>query len=128
MKLFLLFILLCASTHLFSQTKEETEILNISKKIFNWEVENKIDSVEKIFNEKLVVIGTDGNIQNKTAYINRLKSGAFTHDSITVEENAATITSNTAIVMGKGKFNVTSSSKKIFAASFVYRSFYKIKQ
>ena len=109
--------LLLISTILFAlygygQTPAETEILQLSNQIFKWEVENKIDSVEQIFHDKFLVVGSDGNIQAKSQYISRLKSGNFIHDSISVEENKVIVSDNTATVIGKGKFNVTVSGKK----------------
>lgn len=96
----------------FGQTSDKTEILQLSDQIFKWEVENKIDSVANIFHEQFLVVGSDGTAQTKAQYIARLKSGNFIHDSIDVEDNKITVSDNTAIVIGKGKFNVTVSGKK----------------
>lgn len=60
-----------------------------------------------------MVLSSDGSSQFKTGYLDRLKSGTFNHDSIDVDENAATVTGNTAIVTGKGKFAVTVSGNKV---------------
>jgi len=97
----------------YGQASTENEILRLSNQIFKWEVENKIDSVAQIFHDKFLVVGSDGNIQTKTQYISRLKSGNFIHDSIAVEENKITVADNTATAIGKGKFYVTVSGKKV---------------
>lgn len=112
-KTILLLTLLFTVIQSFSQTSSEKEILQLSNDIFKWEVDNKIDSLEKVFHEKFVVVGSDGNSQLKNPYINRLKSGAFVHDAINVEENSAIVSDNTAIVTGKGMFSVTVSGNKI---------------
>jgi hypothetical protein len=112
-KTILLLTLLFTGLQSFSQTSPEKEILLLSNAIFKWEVENKIDSLEKVFHEKFVVVGSDGNSQLKNAYINRLKSRAFVHDNIIVEENTAIVSDNTAIVTGKGTFSVTVSGNKV---------------
>ncbi|MFV5692079.1 nuclear transport factor 2 family protein [Flavobacterium sp. LT1R49] len=113
MKTYLLFIVLFINFQSFSQTSSEKEILKLSAKIFQWEVDNKIDSLANVFHEKFVVLSSDGSSQFKDGYLNRLKSGNFIHESIDVEENAATVTGNTAIVTGKGKFAVSISGKKV---------------
>jgi hypothetical protein len=113
MKNYLLAILLLMGMQTFSQISPDQDILKLSNNVFKWEVENKIDSLEKIFNEKFVVIGSDGNLQSKDQYIKRLKSGSFVHDNIKVEENTAVVSNNTAVVSGKGIFSVTVSGKKI---------------
>lgn len=112
-KTILLLTLLFTVIQSFSQTSSEKEILQLSNDIFKWEVDNKIDSLEKVFHEKFVVVGSDGNSQLKNPYLNRLKSGTFVHDAINVEENSAIVSDNTAIVTGKGMFSVTVSGNKI---------------
>lgn len=109
----LLAILLLTGSQSFSQSTSEKEVLQLSDAIFKWEVENKIDSLENVFHEKFIVIGSDGSSQLKNQYIERLKSGSFVHDSINIEENSAIVSKNTAIVSGKGKFAVTVSGKKV---------------
>jgi len=112
-KTILLLTLLLSGLQSFSQTSPEKEILQLSNDIFKWEVENKIDSLEKVFHEKFVVVGSDGNSKLKNPYLNSLKSGAFVHDNINVEENSAIVSDNTAIITGKGMFSVTVSGNKI---------------
>ncbi len=109
----LLTLLLFISLQSFSQTNAEKEVLKLSDDIFKWEVENKVDLLEKAFHEKFFVIGSDGNSQLKKQYISRLKSGSFVHNNIKVEENTATVSGNTAIVSGKGKFSVTVAGNKV---------------
>ena len=96
-----------------AQLKPEAEIVSLSNMIFKWEVENKIDSLENVFDEKFIVVNGEGNSQNKSQYIAVLKSGNFLHNSIDVVENNATVVNNTATVVGKGKFTVTVSGKEI---------------
>jgi hypothetical protein len=109
MKLFSLLIATLFSAQLFAQSKKEAAVINLSKQIFTWEVNNKIDSLENLFDEKFVVVSSNGDSQSKTQYITRLKSGSFVHNSIDVEENTASVVNNTAVVVGKGKFTVTVS-------------------
>jgi hypothetical protein len=72
-------------------------------------VDNKIDSLENLFDEKFVGMRSNGDSQSKTQYITRLKGGNFIHNSIDVEDNSATVVNNIAVVVGKGKFSVTVS-------------------
>ncbi len=113
MKIYLLTLLLFTGLQSFSQTNAEKELLKLSDDIFKWEVENKVDLLEKAFHEKFFVIGSDGNSQFKNQYLNRLKSGSFVHNNIKVEENTATVSGNIAIVSGKGRFSVTVSGNKV---------------
>ena len=107
MKLVIAIIALLTSSRVLAQSNDEASIIKLSKQIFSWEVTNKIDSLASVFDEKFVVVSSNGESQSKTQYISRLKSGSFNHNSIEVEENTASVVDNTAIVVGKGKFTVT---------------------
>ena len=107
MKLLLLSITILFAVKLSEQSNEEGAVLSLSKKIFVWEVDNKIDSLENLFDEKFVVVSSNGGSQTKEQYIARLRSGSFLHNAIDVEGNTATVVNNTALVVGKGKFTVT---------------------
>jgi hypothetical protein len=97
----------------FSQTTAEKDILKLSATIFSWEVANKIDSLEQVFDERFVVVSGDGSSQNKKQYMAVLRSGNFVHNSINVSESIATVVDNTATVIGKGTFTVTISGNTI---------------
>jgi hypothetical protein len=96
-----------------AQITPEHEILTLSDQIFRWEVEENIDEIEKVFHDKFVVVGGDGEIQTKEQYIALLRRRKFIHDSVVVEENKVTVSGNTATVIGKAKFEVTASGEKI---------------
>jgi hypothetical protein len=110
--IFFLFILGFAA-QLHAQTAEEAAILDLSKTIFKWEVENEIDEIERIFDDKFVVVGGDGVPSYKKQYMTTLRSGNFVHNAIDIEENVATVVNNTASVIGKAKFTVTIDGKKL---------------
>jgi len=113
MKFYLLVatVLFCFKS--FSQSTAEADLVQLSAKVFEWEVQNKIDSLEEIFHDKFIVVSSDGSSQRKQDYLKRLRSGDFIHNSIDVEESEAIISGNTATVAGKGKFAVTISGNKI---------------
>jgi len=112
MKQILFVVFLLSSLAGFSQTNDEKMVLDLSGQIFKWEVEGKIDSLDKVFNEKFVVVSSTGAQQTKAQYITRLKSGNFVHNSIEVQENSSSVVDNTATVVGKGTFVVTAGGKK----------------
>ena len=119
MKLIPTFIAILLTVQLAAQSNQESAILTLSKQVFDWEVNNKIDSLENLFDEKFVVVSSTGETQAKQAYIARLKSGSFIHNSIVVKENTATVVDNTAVVVGKGKFTVTvSGNNKVLQLSY----------
>ena len=113
MKTFFLTIVLFSGFKSFAQQSTENDLLNLSAKIFNWEVQNKIDSLEKVFHDKFIVVSSDGSSSRKADYLKRLQSGNFVHNNIIVEESSAIVSGNTATVVGKGKFEVTAAGNPV---------------
>jgi hypothetical protein len=112
MKKILFTLFMFTGTYAFAQSANEAAVLKLSGQVFKWEVEGRIDLLEKTFDDKFVVVSATGEQQTKADYLKRLRSGSFTHNSIVVEENSATVTGNTGIVVGKGTFIVTVSGRK----------------
>jgi hypothetical protein len=113
LKKIILFGLFVSTIDAKAQSPDESQVLHLSKQIFNWEVENKIDSLAGSFDTKFFVVSSAGETQTKDQYLTRLRSGSFIHNSIEVEESVATVIDNTATLSGKGKFTVTVSGKRI---------------
>lgn len=112
MKVYFSVIMLLLSINCFCQSSTENEVLEISRQIFRGEVENKIDSVANILAEQFVAASSDGSVITKKDYIERLSARNFTHNAITVSEQSAVISGNSAIVIGAGKFDITVSGRQ----------------
>lgn len=106
-------LFIIASLNCSAQTAQEKNLLSLSDRIFKWEVAAKIDSLKQVFHEKFQVVGSNGEAQSKTAYIDRLRSGNFVHNAIIVQESNAAIADNTGTVFGKGTFTVTSNGHQV---------------
>ena len=102
-------LLILVSIFSFGQTFSENEVTNLSKKLFTWEIQNNIDSIDNLLHSQLVVVNSKGETQSKFQYLATFKSGSMTHNSIEIEESKTTLLNNTAIVAGKGFFNITAS-------------------
>ncbi|NCD68557.1 nuclear transport factor 2 family protein [Mucilaginibacter agri] len=94
------------------QTPAEAGVLELSKKVFNWEVDNRIDSLANLLDVKFTAFTSSGDKQTKEQYLAVLRSGNVVHNSIEVEESTATVVSNTATVAGKGRFRITVNGNK----------------
>ena len=112
MKTSLLIVTFFICNSIIAQTQDELKIQDLSANIFKWEVENKIDSLENVLHEKFTAVSSNGSIQNKNQFTGRLRSGNFVHNNIEIEENKATVSDNTASLIGKGIFTVTVSGEK----------------
>jgi hypothetical protein len=113
MKIFISVLFLFLAGAVFAQSKPEADILQLSATVFKWETTNQVDSLAKVFDNKLMVVNAAGVIQTKDQYLATLRSGNFVHNMIDVEEHTATVENGTAAVAGKGKFMVTVSGNKI---------------
>jgi hypothetical protein len=121
-------IFLFASSPIFAQTKSEIEVTNLSKSLFNWEVKNNIDSIDNLLHEQLIVVNSKGETLSKLQYLATFKSGTMTHNSIEIEESKTTILNNTAVVAGKGIFNITASGNNMIRHLSYIETFVKTKE
>ncbi|WP_184547029.1 nuclear transport factor 2 family protein [Mucilaginibacter sp. FT3.2] len=113
MKIILSIFFVAIACHGLAQTPSEAALLKFSNKIFKWETDNQVDSLEKTFEPKFVVVGASGEIQTKKEYITRLRGGNFVHNAIDIQDCSANILNNTGTVIGKGIFTVTINGKKV---------------
>ena len=127
MKLTISIILLFALSPIFAQSKIENEVTQLSKSLFNWEVKNNIDSIDNLLHEKLIVVNSNGETLSKSQYLATFQSGTMTHNSIEIEESKTTILNNTAIVAGKGIFNITAGGNNMIRHLSYIETFIKTK-
>jgi Domain of unknown function (DUF4440) len=110
-KIFFIAAMLFASGA-FAQSKQEAEVLNLSKTMFRWEVENKIDSFETHLDDGLLVLGSNGVVRTKEVYVAELKNPKLVHNSINIQEAKASVKGKTAVLIGKGVFILTFDGTK----------------
>ena len=127
MKLTISIILLFALSPTFAQSKIENEVTQLSKSLFNWEVKNNIDSIDNLLHEKLIVVNSKGETLSKSQYLATFQSGTMTHNSIEIEESKTTISNNTAVVAGKGVFNITAGGNNMIRHLSYIETFIKTK-
>jgi hypothetical protein len=127
MKLTISIILLFALSPIFAQTKSENEVTQLSKSLFNWEVKNNIDSIDNLLHDQLIVVNSKGETLSKSQYLATFQSGTMTHNSIEIEESKTTISNNTAVVAGKGVFNITAGGNNMIRHLSYLETFIKTK-
>jgi hypothetical protein len=127
MKHIIAIILLFTSSIIFAQSKNENKITELSKSLFRWEVENKIDSIDNLLHEQLIVVNSKGETQSKLQYLATFKGGTIIHNSIAIEESKTTVLRNTAIVAGKGIFNITAGGNNMIRHLSYIETFIKTK-
>jgi hypothetical protein len=106
MRYFKIILVLLLATSASAQTKTEQEILQLSKKKFQWMTRMQLDSLESILDEQLLFVHSNGWTETKREFIQDIKSGKLRYVNIDVQEASARLFKETAIVIGKGKFQV----------------------
>ncbi len=102
--LLITFILLSFSS--FAQPGNlERQILDLSKRKFDWMVNKNTDSLKAILDEQVKYIHSNGWTQSKQEVIDDCISGKLVYQKIEVIEAAVRLYNATAIVTGKGKFS-----------------------
>jgi 4-carboxymuconolactone decarboxylase len=79
-------------------TKEEQEIINLSKKKWLWMADKNIDSLNALFNEKSVFVHMGGS-WGKEQEINIIKSGGIHYKKADIHSVSVNIIGNTAILL-----------------------------
>jgi hypothetical protein len=120
-------LLVLISIFSFGQTISENEVTNLSKSLFNWEIHNNIDSIDNLLHDQLIVVNSKGETLSKSQYLATFQSGTMTHNSIEIEESKTTILNKTAIVAGKGIFNITAGGNNMIRHLSYIETFIKTK-
>ena len=117
-------ILILLSFSSFAQPgKTEQQILDLSKRKFDWMVNKNIDSLKTLLDEQVKYIHSNGWIQSKQEVIDDFLSGKLAYQKIEISEAAARLYNTTAIVTGKGKFAGTVNITP-FAMELAYTEVY----
>lgn len=99
-------------TTYFNETKMEQEIRALSMEKFRWKTSGRIDLIEELFDDDIVLVHLNGYISPKVQWIKELRSGRFIYKSIDVKEASVTSYGTTVVVVGKAIFNVIIKGSK----------------
>lgn len=106
---FVFFSLLCISfiTELSAQNKIEQQILDLSKKKFDWLIHKNVDSLALVLDNDLRYVHSNGWSETKQEVLDDLLSGKLNYIAIDIHTAQVRFYEQTAIVNGTGKFQVT---------------------
>jgi len=109
----ILILLLVASSASSAQTNEEQEVIQVSKNKFRWMIEMKLDSLEGVLDDRLKFVHSNGWTESKKELIEDIKSGKLQYKSIEARDLFVRLYPKTAILTGKGNFNVMLDGSEI---------------
>ncbi len=89
-----------------AQSRETGEqVLDLSKRKFQWMIDRRVDSLSVILDDRLMYIHSNGLNQTRNDVLGDLKSGRLTYQSAVVRDTEVRVYEGVAIVTGKGKFS-----------------------
>ena len=89
------------------------DILKLHQTKFRWYQEKKLDSIAFLLHPDVNYIHSNGWVEHKSEVIENIQSGKLIYTNVEVLNADVTISENTAIVLGTGKFSVTLNEKPI---------------
>jgi hypothetical protein len=102
----ILVILLVISIGASAQTKVENQILELSNKKFQWMTRPQLDSLAEVLDDQLMFVHSNGWTETKKEFIEDIKSGKLHYTNIQIQEASVRLFDKSAVVIGKGKFQV----------------------
>ena len=99
----ILFILLCPG-FAFAQSTTERVVLELSRKKFDWLIGKQADSLNRVLDEKVLYIHSNGWVQNKKEILDDMRSGKLVYQKVIIKDAAVRTYGQTAIVTGLGTF------------------------
>ena len=118
----ILFILLCPGST-FAQSTTERVVLELSRKKFDWLIGKQADSLNRVLDEKVLYIHSNGWVQNKKEILDDMRSGKLVYQKVIIKDAAVRIYGQTAIVTGLGTFEGINSGNA-FAIDLRYTEVY----
>jgi hypothetical protein len=112
MRILFIFILIVSGFSVTAQTKDEAEIESISRKKFRWMIEQKLDSLDLLTDDRLSYIHSNGWVQSKKEFLEDFK-GKLIYHKIDINELSARVYRRSAVVTGKGHFTVSLNGTRL---------------
>jgi hypothetical protein len=88
----------------FSQPAEEKAVSELSRKKFNWLIRKEADSLNRVLDDRVEYVHSNGWVQSKKDVLDDMKSGKLVYQAVTIKESAVRIYGQAAIVTGLGTF------------------------
>jgi hypothetical protein len=102
---------------------QEQQIIQLSKKKFDWLVTRNIDSLKMVLDDQAKYVHSNGWIQTKQEVLDDVVSGKLDYREVIVSEASVRLYPNMAILIGKGKFSGI-VNKNQFTIELLYTEVY----
>jgi hypothetical protein len=96
-----------------AQAQDESRILDLSMKKFEWFINKQYDSLENLLGNNVRYIHSNGWVETEREVIDDLKNSKITYWDVTVSEAQVRVYGTTGVLVGKGKFHVVMGGNEI---------------
>lgn len=103
-KLGIILLLSITCTFAVAQSAEDQEVLTLSSRKFDWLIRKQADSLDRMLDERLQYIHSNGWIQNKQEVLDDMRSGKLVYVNVKIKESFARTYGKAAVVTGLGTF------------------------
>jgi ketosteroid isomerase-like protein len=83
------------------------ELLQVEKDWAQAFVKNDAEAIDRFMAEDWIVVDADGHVTDRAAFLGIIRSGALTHQAMTLEEPRVRVYGNTAVVTGRATSSAT---------------------
>jgi hypothetical protein len=87
-------------------SKEELEVMKLSKDKFRWMIHMQFDSLSQALDDRLMFIHSNGWVENKQQFMDDIRTGKLRYNRIESYDVFVRVYGKSAVLTGKGKFNV----------------------
>ena len=105
------------------QTTQEQQLIQLSKKKFEWLIAKNIDSLKIVLDDHTQYVHSNGWIQTKQEVLDDVVNGKLNYQEVLVTEANVRLYPDMAILIGKGKFSGI-VNKSLFTMDLLYTEVY----
>lgn len=87
-----------------AQSKDEQEVLNLSRQKFGWLIRGQADSLAWLLDARVEYTHSNGWVQTREEVLNDMKSRKLVYQQVVIKSAAARAYGNTVVVTGLGTF------------------------
>lgn len=94
---------------LWAQASDELVVKTLSQKKYDWLIGRQADSLDRMLDERLQFVHSNGWVQTKREVLDDMRSGKLVYQRVTVKEAIVRLYDKTAVVNGLGTFEGVNS-------------------
>ncbi len=98
-----------SSIVLWAQSSEELAVRMLSQKKYDWLIGHQADSLDRMLDDRLQFVHSNGWVQTKREVLDDMRSGKLVYQRVTIKEAVVRLYDKTAVVNGLGTFEGVNS-------------------